>query len=59
MVIDDERALVALAEETLAELGYEPAGFHSSIAALQAFRADPQRFDVGFVLAYEALAIPR
>jgi CheY-like chemotaxis protein len=46
MVIDDERALVALAEEILAELGYDPAGFHSSIAALQAFRADPQRFDV-------------
>jgi PAS domain S-box-containing protein len=46
MVIDDERALVALAEEILAELGYEPAGFQSSVAALQAFRADPQRFDV-------------
>jgi CheY-like chemotaxis protein len=33
-----------LAEETLATLGYEPVGFDSSIAALQAFRADPQRF---------------
>ncbi|MGZ5145579.1 MAG: ATP-binding protein [Burkholderiales bacterium] len=46
MVIDDERALVALAEEMLAELGYEPAGFQSSTAALHAFRADPLRFDV-------------
>src|SRR6202040_581422 len=27
MVVDDERALVALAEETLAELGYQPVGF--------------------------------
>ena len=44
MVVDDERSLVMLAEETLAELGYEPVGFDSSIAALQAFRADPQRF---------------
>jgi len=46
MIVDDERSLVALAEETLAELGYEPAGFDSSVAALQAFRADPQRFDL-------------
>jgi CheY-like chemotaxis protein len=46
MIVDDERSLVALAEETLAELGYEPAGFDSSVAALQAFRAEPQRFDL-------------
>jgi len=46
MVVDDERSLVALAEETLAELGYEPAGFDSSVAALEAFRAEPQRFDL-------------
>jgi PAS domain S-box-containing protein len=46
MLVDDERALVALAEETLAELGYEPVGFDSSVAALQAFRADPERFDL-------------
>jgi PAS domain S-box-containing protein len=45
MVVDDEPALVALAEETLAELGYEPIGFKSSVAALAAFRAAPQRFD--------------
>jgi signal transduction histidine kinase/CheY-like chemotaxis protein len=46
MIVDDERALVALAEETLAGLGYEPVGFDSSVAALQAFRAEPQRFDL-------------
>jgi CheY-like chemotaxis protein len=46
MIIDDQRSLVALAEETLAELGYEPVGFDSSVAALQAFRAEPQRFDL-------------
>jgi PAS domain S-box-containing protein len=46
MIVDDERALVALAEETLAALGYEPVAFDSSVAALQAFRADPKRFDL-------------
>jgi PAS domain S-box-containing protein len=45
MIVDDERQLVALAEEIAAELGYEPVGFDSSAAALQAFRAMPQRFD--------------
>jgi len=46
MIVDDQRSLVALAEETLATLGYEPVGFDSSVAALQAFRADPRRFDL-------------
>jgi PAS domain S-box-containing protein len=46
MIVDDERALVGLAEETLAQLGYEPVGFDSSVAALQAFRAEPKRFDL-------------
>jgi CheY-like chemotaxis protein len=46
MIVDDEHALVALAEGTLAELGYEPVGFVSSLAALQAFRAEPNRFDL-------------
>ena len=46
MIVDDEAALVAFAEETLAELGYEPVGFASSLAALQAFREEPMRFDL-------------
>jgi CheY-like chemotaxis protein len=46
MIVDDERALVALAEETVSNLGYEPVGFDSSVAALRAFRAEPKRFDL-------------
>jgi len=46
MIVDDERALLALAEETLAELEYEPVGFDSSAAALAVFRAAPERFDL-------------
>jgi signal transduction histidine kinase/FixJ family two-component response regulator len=46
MVVDDEKPLVALAEELLAQLGYEPVGFSSSVAALQALREAPQRFDI-------------
>src|SRR5207302_10543173 len=51
--VDDERTLVALAEQTLAELGYDPAGFESSSAALAAFRAEPGRYDL--VLTDEAM----
>jgi CheY-like chemotaxis protein len=46
MIVDDEKPLVALAEEILAELGYEPVGFNTSVAALDAFREAPQRFDI-------------
>ena len=53
MIVDDEHLLVVLAEEILAELGYEPVGFESSTAALQALRANPQRFDL--VLTDEAM----
>ena len=45
MIVDDERQLVALAEEVAAQLGYEPVGFDSSGAALEAFRNAPRRFD--------------
>ncbi len=53
MIVDDERPLVALAEEMLAELGYEAVGFNSSSTALHAFRGDPHRFDL--VLTDEAM----
>jgi PAS domain S-box-containing protein len=53
MIVDDERPLVALAEEIIAQTGYEPVGFDSSTAALAAFRADPDRFDA--VLTDEAM----
>ena len=46
MVVDDELALVALTEEMLAGLGFEPIGFSSSAQALDAFRATPGRFDI-------------
>jgi CheY-like chemotaxis protein len=46
LVVDNETSLVALAEEILAELGYEPVGFTSSAAALRAFRESPQSFDI-------------
>jgi CheY-like chemotaxis protein len=45
MIVDDEEALVDLAEELLAELGYEPIGFSSGEQALRAFEADPTGFD--------------
>ena len=41
LLVDDEEALVRLGEEMIAELGYEPVGFTSSVAALEAFRAEP------------------
>ncbi len=45
MVVDDEPPLVALTEELLAGLGYEPVGYSDPAAALQALRDAPQRFD--------------
>jgi signal transduction histidine kinase/ActR/RegA family two-component response regulator len=46
LLVDDERPLVLLGEEMLAAIGYEPVGFDKSPAALAAFRADPDRFDL-------------
>jgi PAS domain S-box-containing protein len=45
MLVDDEATLVRLGEELLAQLGYEPVGFDTPTAALQAFTEDPARFD--------------
>ena len=47
MIVDDERPLVALAEETLAELGYEPVGFDFEPRRLMGVsRGTGQRFDL-------------
>jgi CheY-like chemotaxis protein len=46
LLVDDERPLVRMGEEMLAAIGYEPVGFDQSPAALAAFRADPDRFDL-------------
>jgi PAS domain S-box-containing protein len=45
LVIDDERALVSLAEQALGSLGYRVTGFHSPVAALECFCNDPNSFD--------------
>ncbi|WP_429551062.1 ATP-binding protein [Paraburkholderia sp. MM5477-R1] len=45
LLVDDEDTLVTLGEEVLAELGYEPVGFRSSIAAWEALVTGPNRFD--------------
>jgi len=44
LIVDDEEMLVRLGEEMVAGLGYEPVGFASSAAALESFRACPERF---------------
>ncbi|NML46202.1 response regulator [Ramlibacter sp. G-1-2-2] len=53
LLVDDEAPLVALGEETLAALGYEPVGFTSSVAALQALENAPAQFDA--LLSDEAM----
>ena len=45
LVVDDEMALMRITTETLEDFGYRPSGFTSSLAALEAFRADPLAFD--------------
>lgn len=45
MVVEDEPALMALICEVLKRLGYEPAGFADSAAALAEFETRPDQFD--------------
>jgi signal transduction histidine kinase/CheY-like chemotaxis protein len=45
LAVDDEPEVLAALEEMLATLGYEPAGFNNSHAALEAMREDPRRFE--------------
>jgi len=49
LLIEDERPLMLLAEEMLATLGYEPAGFTKPLEALDELRADPSRLDAVLV----------
>jgi PAS domain S-box-containing protein len=44
LVIDDEPALVSLAEQALGALGYRVTGFHNPVAALERFCNDPNSF---------------
>ena len=46
LVVDDAPALVELAEDLLAGLGYEPLGCDSSVRALARFKEEPDRFDL-------------
>ncbi len=46
LVVDDEPALVRLAEDVLAGLGYEPFGITSSSEAWRHFEATPDRFNL-------------
>ncbi len=41
--------MLSLAEEILAELGYEPVGYDSPMHALAAFESGPERFDAVLV----------
>jgi len=45
LVVDDEEMLVRLTTENLSDLGYVPVAFTSSRAALEAFVANPERYD--------------
>jgi CheY-like chemotaxis protein len=68
LYVDDEEALVFLAERVLSRLGHSVSGFTDPGEALAAFRAHPQDFDVvvtdlsmphmsGFELAREVLGL--
>jgi PAS domain S-box-containing protein len=46
LLVDDEAPLLAATAEVLSRLGYQPASFSDSHAALAAFEAAPGRFDV-------------
>ncbi|MCE5244896.1 MAG: PAS domain S-box protein [Desulfobacteraceae bacterium] len=46
LFVDDEEALVNLGGKLLRMLGYEVVGKTSSVAALEAFRNEPERFDL-------------
>jgi CheY-like chemotaxis protein len=46
LLVDDEESFVVLTSELLSRLGYEPVPFSDSEAALAAFEAAPEQFDV-------------
>jgi DNA-binding NtrC family response regulator len=46
LLIDDEPDIVAAAKIILEQVGYEVVGFTASSEALEAFRANPKKFDL-------------
>jgi PAS domain S-box-containing protein len=46
LLVDDEVAIVRMAQELLEHLGYSVSAWTSSVGALEAFRAHPDQFDL-------------
>lgn len=46
LIVDDEPALVGLLDEILQVYGYQPSAFTSSKKALEAFKQNPDKFDL-------------
>ncbi|MCG8687700.1 MAG: ATP-binding protein [Desulfobacterales bacterium] len=46
LLIDDDPAITSIEKRLLSRLGYKVTGFVSSIKALEAFKADPNAFDL-------------
>ena len=46
LLVDDETQLTEMAKMALSEFGYQVTTFNSSLEALEAFRAQPQHFDL-------------
>lgn len=44
MLVDDEPGILQITERVLHKLGYRPIAYNQSLAALEAFRQDPERF---------------
>jgi DNA-binding response OmpR family regulator len=46
LFVDDEETIAHVAEEMLEEMGYDTLATTNSLAALEAFRLQPDRFDI-------------
>jgi len=46
LLVDDEDAIVLMEKQMLERIGYSVVSFTSSVDALEAFRADPDKFDL-------------
>jgi CheY-like chemotaxis protein len=67
LVVDDEKSIVDMVREMVGSLGYQAVPTYSSFAAIEAFKAEPESFDLdmtmphmtGIDVAREILAIRR
>ena len=46
LLIDDEQAIVTMMHKMLEKMGYQVTSFCSGIEGLEAFKADPEKFDL-------------